>query len=41
MILIIDCGSRKTKYIEEIIDEFYDFERILGFYFPRLKYLSN
>ena len=28
MILIIDCGSQKTKYIEESVDEFMDFETI-------------
>ena len=26
MVLIINCGSSKTKYIEEIVDEFCDFE---------------
>jgi GMP synthase (glutamine-hydrolysing) len=28
MILIIDCGSQKTQYIEESVDEFMDFETI-------------
>gem|GEM_PF-2893009 len=28
MVLIINCGSSKTKYIEEIVDEFCDFETI-------------
>jgi GMP synthase (glutamine-hydrolysing) len=28
MILIIDCGSQKTQYIEEAVDEFMDFETI-------------
>ena len=28
MILIIDCGSQKTQYIEESVDEFIDFETI-------------
>ena len=26
-ILVIDCGSNKTKYIEEIVDEFMDVKR--------------
>ncbi len=28
MILIIDCGSQKTPYIEQCIDEFMDFETV-------------
>ncbi|MBI1838517.1 MAG: gamma-glutamyl-gamma-aminobutyrate hydrolase family protein [Flavobacteriia bacterium] len=28
MILIIDCGSQKTPYIERIVDEFMDFETV-------------
>ena len=28
MILIIDCGSKNTIYIEECVDEFMDFETI-------------
>jgi GMP synthase (glutamine-hydrolysing) len=28
MILIIDCGSQKTPYIEECTDEFMDFETV-------------
>lgn len=28
MILIIDCGSQKTIYIEECVDEFMDFETV-------------
>lgn len=28
MILIIDCGSQKTKHIEECVDEFMDFTTI-------------
>ena len=28
MILVIDCGSNKTKYIEQIVDEFDDVKRI-------------
>ena len=31
MLLIVDCGSSKTKYIEEIVDEFCDFKTILFF----------
>lgn len=27
MILVIDCGSSKTKYIEEIVDDFMDVQR--------------
>ena len=26
MILIVDCGSKKTPYIEEIIDDFIDYK---------------
>lgn len=28
MILIIDCGSKKTPYIEQCVDEFMDFETV-------------
>ena len=28
MILILNCGSSKTQYIEEIIDEFSDFKTL-------------
>ena len=28
MILIIDCGSQKTTYIEQIVDEFMDYETV-------------
>ena len=28
MILVIDCGSNKTKYIEQIVDEFDDVKRV-------------
>ena len=28
MILIIDCGSKKTVYIEECVDEFMDFQTV-------------
>jgi GMP synthase (glutamine-hydrolysing) len=28
MILIIDCGSKKTPFIEQIVDEFMDYETI-------------
>ena len=28
MILILNCGSTKTRYIEELVDEFSDFKTI-------------
>ena len=28
MILIIDCGSQKTQFIEQLVDEFMDFETV-------------
>lgn len=31
MILIVDCGSQKTIYIEECVDEFMDFETVSFF----------
>jgi GMP synthase (glutamine-hydrolysing) len=33
MILVIDCGSSKTKYIEQIVDDFIDFKpcRLMDF----------
>ena len=40
MILIINCGSSKTKYIEEIVDEFCDFETIPFFELTEEKALT-
>ena len=40
MVLIINCGSSKTKYIEEIVDEFCDFETIPFFELTEKKALT-
>lgn len=40
MILILDCGSLKTQYIEEIVDEFCDYKTVPFFDF-QLSDLEN
>jgi GMP synthase (glutamine-hydrolysing) len=40
MILIIDCGSQKTVYIEQCVDEFMDFETV-SFHSLTTEHLEN
>jgi len=40
MILIIDCGSQKTSYIEQCVDEFMDFQTV-SFHSLTLDHLAD